>query len=330
MKTKSSIAVRIVMPLFLCLLICVLTGCKEEEPPVPFDMACVCYNEGRYEDADPWFAAAIDAEPDNMLIHLGYGFNLLKLGRTDDVLDQFIPIFDTLMETREDDATLKRVAVVIFDICYDKGLYSRAADLCDMMSGLVTDEEEIRYYRLRDAMLRAKRYKGNEEMFFAWIVAVEDVISFKTYALDELCELYTAYAEHNMRAEQLELAKRMDAYMMGHSAYADSFDRLIEILFDSASIASDMAIMAAASENSDDAPDPEYYFAAAEKYVSMSAERNLPDEAILKYKIIMAERRGKFDVAYKLLGVYLNNCPDDEAALKERDYIRVRLGVSDD
>ncbi|MBP5158997.1 MAG: hypothetical protein ILP10_01710 [Lachnospiraceae bacterium] len=68
------------------------------------------------------------------------------------------------------------------------------------------------------------------------------------------------------------------------------------------------------------------YLDRAEEYVGLakryedSLEKNL-----LRYDVIIAERRGKTEVAYKLLDVFLTHFPDDESASLERSFLEDRM-----
>lgn len=294
-----------------------MSGCSNR---TSIDKAARYYSKGNYIEADRLFMEAVREYPNSLTAHLGYGYNLVALNRKDEALAQFTMAYDALVETGSDNERLKEVARVMFDICFEKGYYSQAADLCELMSTLVNDVDEVRYFRLRDAMLRAQRYKDNEMMYDAWVIAIRDIISYKTYAMEEYYELFTSYGYRNMKAEQLALAEEMDVYMTAHAAYADSFEKLIDVMFESAAI----------TQYVESEYDEDHYFELAEKYINISIDRNMPEEDVLKYKIIIAEHRGNFDTAYKLLGVYLNRYPYDAAATKEREYIRVRIGVNDD
>lgn len=64
----------------------------------------------------------------------------------------------------------------------------------------------------------------------------------------------------------------------------------------------------------------EDYLSRADRYED-GVKRNLE-----KYGIIIAERRGKTDVAYKLLDVFLAHYPDDEGAANEQLFLLNRMG----
>ena len=140
------------------------------------------------------------------------------------------------------------------------------------------------------------------------------IISLKPYAGDEYLELYSMYINGGERGKRLALADEILAYMKGHASYVSDYRQVIAVAFDAANMA---------VEKSED------YFVIAEEWIAMAENAGFSEEDILKYKVIIAERRGKMELAYKLLGVYLNHCPDDRYAQKELDYLENRLNLAE-
>lgn len=68
------------------------------------------------------------------------------------------------------------------------------------------------------------------------------------------------------------------------------------------------------------------FLGLAEEYIATARRFPEPDSRQLeRYEIIIAERRGKADVAYKLLEVYASHFPDDESVLLEQEFLKDRL-----
>lgn len=65
----------------------------------------------------------------------------------------------------------------------------------------------------------------------------------------------------------------------------------------------------------------------AEEYVSQAYKYDdVTVRDLEKYSIIIAERRGKADVAYKLLDVFVMHFPDEESAVTEQAFLMNRMG----
>ena len=118
---------------------------------------------------------------------------------------------------------------------------------------------------------------------------------------------------------RLQLADEIIGYMTGHSSYVSDYRQVLTVVFDAADVAS----YTERTRSSED------YFTIAEDFIARANESQITENEALKYTVIIAERRGKMEVAYNLLGVYLNHCPDDEYALKEMDYLGNRLGLGE-
>ena len=195
---------------------------------------------------------------------------------------------------------------------------SGAARVYEELSQIYTDPSAADAALAEAGVIRADIYrdKGDKENLKK---ELRKLISIKTFADGEYYELYSLSKAAGEKEERLKLADEIIGYMTGHSSYVSDFTGLIAVIFDAADVAS----YTEWTKKSED------YFSAADELISKAEGAGISENEALKYKVIIAERRGKTEVAYQLLGVYLNHCPDDEYALKEMDYLGNRLGLGE-
>ena len=117
----------------------------------------------------------------------------------------------------------------------------------------------------------------------------------------------------------LTLIDEMVIYISGHSAYIDNYGTILPMILKAAEYADRVE---------DWEHDNKYYFDLADQYISAAQDKNVSDNEVLRYQIIIAEKKGKMELAYKLLGVYLEHCPEDRMAYKEQKYLENRIGVA--
>lgn len=188
-------------------------------------------------------------------------------------------------------------------------------DLIEMITDSIeSGNEDIKMY-----LMRADLYwnKGEKDL---WEADERKIIELKDYAIDEFNAIYGMYLEDKSDKEILELVDDAEYYLKGHAAYIDDYSEIIPMMLKAADISSHVEWE----------HDSSYYFDLAENYIKAAEDKNASDNQILKYQIIVAERKGKMELAYKLLGVYLEHCPDDRMAYKEQKYLENRLGISVD
>ena len=187
----------------------------------------------------------------------------------------------------------------------------------DDVIALVTDAIESGNEDLKLYMMRADMYwvKGEKDL---WEADERRIIELKDYALDEYNAIYGMYLEEKTDKEILKLVDDTEYYLKGHAAYIDDYSQIIPMILKAADL----------STHEEWEHDSAYYFDLAEQYIKAAEDKNASDNQILKYQIIVAERKGKMELAYKLLGVYLEHCPDDRMAYKEQKYLENRLGIT--
>ena len=188
-------------------------------------------------------------------------------------------------------------------------------DLIEMITDSIeSGNEDIKMY-----LMRADLYwnKGEKDL---WEADERKIIELKDYAIDEFNAIYGMYLEDKSDKEILKLVDDAEYYLKGHAAYIDDYSEIIPMMLKAADISSHVEWE----------HDSSYYFDLAENYIKAAEDKNASDNQILKYQIIVAERKGKMELAYKLLGVYLEHCPDDRMAYKEQKYLENRLGISVD
>ena len=185
------------------------------------------------------------------------------------------------------------------------------------MIALITDaidagNQNIKMYRMRGDLYWIK---GEWDL---WESDERKIIELKDYAVDEYNAILGMRISEKGVAEVLSLVDEAVVYLNGHSAYIDDYTDIIPMILTAADY----------STRIEWKNDSQYYFDLAEAYIKAAEDKEVSDNEILKYKIIVAERKGKMELAYKLLGVYLEHCPEDRMAYKEQKYLENRLGVS--
>ena len=172
--------------------------------------------------------------------------------------------------------------------------------------------ETIKLYRMR-----ANLYWIKEE-WDLWEADERKIIELKDYAMDEYRAIYGMRLTESSPKEVLALIDEIVKYLNGHVAYIDNYGEILPMILKAAEY----------SDRVEWEHDGKYYFDLAEQYISAAQDKNVSDNEVLRYQIIIAEKKGKMELAYKLLGVYLEHVPDDRMAYKEQKYLENRIGVS--
>lgn len=289
-----------------------LSGCVAEE--APFAAAVRLFGEGKYTEAELFYITASESEPDNATIRLGHAYNLIELGKANNALDELISVQDGFA----DENIRISIRKTIIDLYLAQDNMPGAARVYEELSRITTDPLLEDGYLAQAALIRADIYreKGDIEKLKK---ELRELITVKTFADSEYYELYSLSMAAGEKAERLALADEIVGYMNGHSSYISDYSGLLSVIFDAAQVAS----YTEWTKKSED------YFLTAEDLIAKAEGAGITENQALRYKVIIAERRGKTEVAYKLLGVYLNHCPDDEYALKEMDYLGNRLGLAE-
>ncbi len=298
----------------LMLLFCiVLTGCTAGGDS-DYSEAVRLFGEGDYAGAEVFFIKAIEEGKKDPVKRLGHAYNLIGLGKKEAALEELEGIKDSF----EDEATLTAVRKTIIDILLENGDYLKAAEGYEELAQLSTDVRESSDCLIQAAVIKADMYR-EKGMTDELETELRNLISLKTFADSEYYELYSIVSARERKESRLRLADEIVAYMNGHSSYISDYRQLVSVVFDAAKTA----------EYTEWTKSGEDYYVIAEELIARAegGENGLTEDEVLKYKVIIAERRGKMEVAYKLLGVYLNHCPDDAYAQKEMDYLQNRLGL---
>ncbi len=305
---------RIFMTVIMLSVFCTLfSGCSSAERSA-YSMAVKLYGEGRFTEAEPYFVAALDGGAGDDTVRLGHAYNMIELGDTANALDELIALQDSFTDPNVT-AAVRRT---ILDIYIAEDNKAGAARVCDELAGRLTDPAAAESFRTQAALIRADicRRDGDAQGLKKQL---KNLIDIKTFAADEYFELYSMSAAAGEKESRLQLADEIIGYMTGHSSYVSDYRRILTVVFDAADVAS----YTEWTRSSED------YFTIAEEFIAKADEAQITENEALKYKVIIAERRGKMEVAYNLLGVYLNHCPDDKYALKEMDYLGNRLGLGE-
>ena len=302
-----------IMLIMLLLVFCAfLSGCVAEE--TPYASAVRLFGEGKYTEAEPFFITALDMDADNATLRLGHAYNLIELDKKSNAIDELIAVQDYFP-----DETVKiSIRKTLIDLYLTQNNMAGAARVYEELSRITTDPSAEDAYLAEASLIRADIYreKGDEEKLKK---ELRKLITVKTFADNEYYELYSLSCAAGEKTDRLALADEIIGYMTGHSSYISEYGGLLSVIFDAADVAS----YTEWTKKSED------YFVTAEDIISKAEGAGITENQALKYKVIIAERRGKTEVAYKLLGVYLNHCPDDEYALKEMDYLGNRLGLAE-
>ncbi len=302
---------KILLLLFLLAFCLFAAGCTKEEK-TDADIACELYREGKYPEAEQYFIKAVEAAPDVKALQLGHAYNLLLMNRNDKALAEFESVKDAF----DDADTATAIRGVLLDLYTQKDDWEKAADICEELSKLAENSDKRENFELEAGEWRVKLYRKNAD-YDALEKELRNLIAVKTYACDEYYELYALSMSKGQKQERLALADEIAAYTTGHSSYVKDYKPVLAVLFDAADVA----------EYTEWSRKPDDYFALAEDFIAVAEESSLSENDLLKYKVIIAERRGKLELAYNLLGVYLNHCPEDTKAVKEMDYLGNRLGL---
>lgn len=305
MKTGRNNIFMIMLLLVFCAL---LTGCAGSGKSSA-QVAAQLFREARYAEAEEQFLMALESGDASDSVRLGHAYNLVAMGKIQNALDEFLTVQDSF----EDEALTLSIRRTMLDLYLDMDNRPGAARVCTELARLISNREQADEYTLEAAQIKADMYReeGNGDLLEN---ELRTIISLKPYAGDEYLELYSMYINGGERGKRLALADEILAYMKGHASYVSDYRQVIAVAFDAANMA---------VEKSED------YFVIAEEWIAMAENAGFSEEDILKYKVIIAERRGKMELAYKLLGVYLNHCPDDRYAQKELDYLENRLNLAE-
>ncbi|MBO4505178.1 MAG: hypothetical protein J5728_01990 [Lachnospiraceae bacterium] len=305
---------RIVILILMLSVFCTLfSGCSTAERSA-YSMAVKLYGEGRFSEAEPYFVAALDGGAGDDTVRLGHAYNMIELGDTANALDELIAVQDRF----GDENVTVAIRRTILDLYLAGDNKAGAARVCDELAGKITDPDAAESFRVQAAVIRADICRSSGDTL-GLRKELKNLIEIKTFAADEYFELYSMSAAAGEKEGRLQLADEMIGYMTGHSSYVSDYRQILTVVFDAADVAS----------YTEWTRSREDYFTIAEDFIAKGNEDQITENEALKYKIIIAERRGKMEVAYNLLGVYLNHLPDDEYALKEMDYLGNRLGLGE-
>ena len=294
----------------LLLLCCILTGCAQEEDP--YTKAVGFFKAGDYSAAEPYFITAIETGDNRMQVRLGHAYNLLQLEEYPDAISE-------LIETERlisDNETLAAVKETMLDAYLTEENYAGAARVCEELSKIVKDEKKQTEYLIQAATIRSDLYLARGDIS-QYEDELRKLIELKDYAADEYVELYRLACGDDNYTKRLKVADDFTMYVTGRTAYVEDFTPFLSILFDASNVA----------KYADYEHDREYYFSKIEEFMTLAEDRGAGEEQLLKLKIVLAEHRGKMELAYKLLGVYLNHCPEDALAVKEKEYLENRIGL---
>ncbi len=313
MYKKSNAGKLISLLLFFAL---ILTGCTREGT---FDKAAQLYHEGNYKEAKKHFEQAIEEEPDDVDLRVGYGFCLAMLGKSREAVDVLYPIYDCkLLEglSNESDVNfLYDIGDALADLYMETGNPVNAGYISDELISLARNTDEKEKYMLKSAKIYVELYKDNFQYEDAYRRALSEIIDLSIYAGDEYVALVNSYRTGGDYKGMLAAADNMIIYMRGRSAHIDNFPSAISTILDAAEVAG----------YADVGRTPEEYYSAAQEFISLAGDKGLTYEQKLRYRIVIAERMHQNDVAIRLLGVYLNHRPDDQKAIKEKAFLENRF-----
>lgn len=353
----------ILLCLVLVLGLFILTGCAAEEVSYINDAADY-YNTGEYAEAEAAFLKAIRNNEKSVTVFSGYAFNQLKAGDIEGaeallgiMVNQdntYGNYFDREPETGE------AVRRALLDIYLSKNKYEDAVALLKQLGDKATDKEKEAQYKASAALLAwqlnyengqdqaltfytpdqliklvseaiesgnesIKLYKMRANLYYLkeewdlWEADERKIIDMKDCAIDEYRAIYGMRLKEKSPRDVLTLIDEMVIYISGHSAYIDNYGTILPMILKAAEYADRVE---------DWEHDNKYYFDLADQYISAAQDKNVSDNEVLRYQIIIAEKKGKMELAYKLLGVYLEHCPEDRMAYKEQKYLENRIGVA--
>lgn len=325
------------------------------------------FKEGDYIGAESSFLAAIRENAASAPAWTGYGFTLLKKGDNEGARAVFKRMID--LESKVADfygseaETAEAIRKGLYETYITEGDYRSAVDVLRELGDTASDKTKSAEYKAEAAALawkyfnpdnkdsvitelggidikelvavisesidagnnNIKAYRMRANLYYLmkdwdnWEADEKRIIGLKDYAFDEYCSMYEVALKYKDGASTLALIDEIVTYMKGHQAYIDSYDSVIGMMLKAAELA----------EYNEYEFKPEHYFDLAEEYIKAAENKNLSDSQVLKYSVIIAEKKGKLETAYKLLGVYLEHCPDDRMAIKEKKYLKNRVGISD-
>ena len=306
MRMDRNICFYIMLLSIFCAL---LSGCERQEATA-FEIAAQSYADGNYAAAEVYFVEALESEEASDVVRLGHGYNLAALGENTEAIDELLKVQDSFADS-ETGIAIRRL---LLELYLEECNYAGAARVCSELGSMCESRTEREEYELQAAVICADMYR-TEGLTGALEEELKNIINLKVYAGDEYLELYEMYIAADLRQQRLKLADEIAVYMTGHSAYIEDFTMVIGVMFDAAEVAG----------YTEWDYDTDHYFTQAEKFISLAEEAGLSSTDLIRYKIIIAERRGKLELAEELLGVYLNHYPEDEDARKEYLFLADRL-----
>ena len=295
----------------------ILSGCASNGS---FEKAAGLFEDGRYEEAREQFEAAVAQNPDDITIRIGLGFDLAMLGKNEEAISELFPVYDAKMlegfsRNEKDVQFIFDLGEALIDLYTEEGDAQKVAYISDQLMFNARSTEEKEKYRLLSARAYADIYRDDIENVDAYRKAITTVIDLSVYAGEEYASLVNSYRTEGDYKSMLAATDNMIIYMRGRSAHIDNFPSAIGIILDAAQAAS----------YAETGRSPGDYYAAAQEFITLAGDKGLTYEQKLRYKIVIAERMHENDVAIRLLGVYLNHCPGDEKALKEKAFLENRF-----
>ena len=181
MKTGRNM---IMLTMLLLVFIFLLSGC--EEAVSYYSEAAVLYGRGEYSEAEPFFISAIESGDDAVEVHIGHAYNLLKLERYSNAIDEFLQVLDTVT----DDETLIAVRKAMLEAYLKDDNPAGAARVCDEIAELPVSKEEAASFLLEAAQIRADIYSVREDKEL-YRQSLLKLIELKDYAGEEYLRLYS-------------------------------------------------------------------------------------------------------------------------------------------
>ena len=287
-----------------------LTGCEPADDP--YAEAVELYGRKEYSAAEPFFVRAIESGDKRNEVLIGHAYNLLQLENYTDAISELMIV----QELVTDNATATRIHRALRSAYLAQKNYAGVARVDDELSRLISDQKEATDLAIEASVIRADLYeaRGDKEQYET---ELRKLIELREFAPDEYGRLYELASSDPDHTARLKIVDEYIMYIRGHSAYVTDYLPSIALIFEAARVA----------KYAEYEHDREYYFEKAEEFMELAVNEGAPEEDMLKFKIVIAEQRGKNVLAYKLLGVYLNHCPDDGLARKEMEYLENRIGL---
>ena len=363
-KSRTGHRRYILLCLVLVLSLFILSGCATEEVSYINDAADY-YKAGKYAEAEASFLKALRNGEKSVTVFSGYAFNQLKSGDLEGA-EALLGIMVNQDNTygnyfEKEPETGEAVRRALLEIYMAKNEYESAIALLRQLGEKTTDKKKEAEYKSSAALLAwqmnsdieegegqsapvysndeliklvtdaidsgnetIKLYKMRANLYWLkeewdlWEADERKVIELKEYAIEEYRAIYGMRLEEKTPADVLALVDEMVTYLNIHSAYIEGYGDIIPMILKAAEL----------TKRVEWEHDDKYYFDLADKYIKAAQDKNISDTEILKYQIIIAEKKGKMEIAYKLLGVYLEHCPEDRMAYKEQKYLENRIGVT--